>query len=38
MTRLRVVTFVDQFPELSETFITAELQELRRQGHEVRVE
>lgn len=35
---LAVSVFVDQFPELSETFISGELQELRRQGHAVRVE
>lgn len=38
MKQLRLAAIVDQFPELSETFIAAELQELRRLGHCVRVE
>ena len=33
-----VTLVVDQFPELSETFIAAEAAALRAQGHEVRVE
>lgn len=36
--QLRIGVLVDQFPELSETFIAAELHELRRAGHHVRVE
>jgi glycosyltransferase involved in cell wall biosynthesis len=36
--RLTLTVFVDQFPELSETFITSEVQALRAQGHAVRVE
>lgn len=35
---MRIALLVDQFPELSETFIAAEAHELRRLGHEVRVE
>jgi len=35
---LRVVLMVDQFPELSETFIAAEARELAALGHAVRVE
>jgi len=35
---LRIGVLVDQFPELSETFIAAEVHELQRQGHIVRVE
>jgi glycosyltransferase involved in cell wall biosynthesis len=35
---LRIGILVDQFPELSETFIAAELHELERQGHHVHVE
>jgi glycosyltransferase involved in cell wall biosynthesis len=35
---LRIGMLVDQFPELSETFIAAEAQELVRQGHSVHVE
>jgi glycosyltransferase involved in cell wall biosynthesis len=35
---LRFGVFVDQFPELSETFIASELHELRRLGHAVHVE
>src|SRR4051795_4899234 len=35
---LRIAVFVDQFPELSETFIAAELQMLRTLGHHVTVE
>jgi glycosyltransferase involved in cell wall biosynthesis len=35
---LRITELADQFPELSETFIAAEMQELRRQGHDVHVE
>lgn len=36
--RLRIGLFVDQFPELSETFISGELRELERLGHVVHVE
>ncbi|HXD56864.1 MAG TPA: glycosyltransferase [Thermoleophilaceae bacterium] len=36
--RLRIGLFVDQFPELSETFISGELLELERLGHAVHVE
>ena len=35
---LSLVVFVDQFPELTETFISNEVHELRRQGHDVAVE
>jgi len=35
---LRIGLFVDQFPELSETFISGELGELERLGHAVHVE
>jgi glycosyltransferase involved in cell wall biosynthesis len=35
---LRIAVFVDQFPELSETFIAAEARELLRLGHSVHVE
>jgi colanic acid/amylovoran biosynthesis glycosyltransferase len=35
---MRLSVLVDQFPELSETFIASELHELRRQGHEPAVE
>jgi glycosyltransferase involved in cell wall biosynthesis len=35
---LRIVVATDRFPELSETFISAEIEALRRLGHEVRVE
>jgi colanic acid/amylovoran biosynthesis glycosyltransferase len=35
---LRIVVATDRFPELSETFITAEIEALRALGHEVRVE
>jgi colanic acid/amylovoran biosynthesis glycosyltransferase len=35
---LSVAVFVDQFPELTETFISGEVRELRRQGHDVVVE
>jgi colanic acid/amylovoran biosynthesis glycosyltransferase len=35
---LRIGLFVDQFPELSETFISGELCELERLGHSVHVE
>ncbi|MCW2989567.1 MAG: hypothetical protein JWM73_161, partial [Solirubrobacterales bacterium] len=35
---LSLVVFVDRFPELTETFVSGELQELRRQGHAVAVE
>jgi len=35
---MNCVVFLDRFPELSETFITGELQALRTQGHAVRVE
>jgi glycosyltransferase involved in cell wall biosynthesis len=35
---LRLTVLVDQFPELSETFIASELHELQRLGHEVQVE
>jgi glycosyltransferase involved in cell wall biosynthesis len=38
VTSLRVAAFVDQFPELSETFISSELQALRASGHAVTVE
>jgi glycosyltransferase involved in cell wall biosynthesis len=36
--RLRIALLVDQFPELSETFIAAEARELERLGHRVHVE
>jgi len=36
--QLRIGLFVDQFPELSETFISGELRELERLGHAVHVE
>src|SRR5207248_1466637 len=35
---LRLTEFVDRFPELSETFVTSEIQALRRLGHDVHVE
>jgi colanic acid/amylovoran biosynthesis glycosyltransferase len=35
---MRIALLVDQFPELSETFIAAEAHELCRLGHDVRVE
>jgi len=35
---LSVAVFADQFPELTETFISGEVRELRRQGHDVVVE
>jgi hypothetical protein len=35
---MRIGVLVDQFPELSETFIAAELHALRSLGHELRVE
>lgn len=35
---MRVLFVLDQWPELSETFVVNELQALRRQGHEVRVQ
>lgn len=35
---LAIALVVDQFPELSETFISGEAQELRRAGHRVHVE
>lgn len=35
---IKFAVFVDQFPELSETFIASELHELRRLGMEVHVE
>lgn len=35
---MRIGVLVDQFPELSETFIAAELHALRELGHDVRVE
>jgi colanic acid/amylovoran biosynthesis glycosyltransferase len=35
---LRIAVLVDQFPELSETFVLSEARELLRQGHAVRVE
>ena len=35
---MRIVFVLDQWPELSETFVVNELQALRRLGHEVRVE
>jgi glycosyltransferase involved in cell wall biosynthesis len=38
MSGLRITVVVDQFAELSETFITSELQALRAQGHDARVE
>jgi colanic acid/amylovoran biosynthesis glycosyltransferase len=38
MTGVRITVVVDHFPELSETFITNEVQQLRKQGHAVRVE
>jgi glycosyltransferase involved in cell wall biosynthesis len=34
----RVLVATDRFPELSETFVTAEIDALRELGHEVRVE
>ncbi|MDX6718041.1 MAG: hypothetical protein QOJ63_295 [Solirubrobacteraceae bacterium] len=34
---MRLLFVLDQWPELSETFVVNELQALRRQGHEVRV-
>ena len=35
---MRLLFVLDQWPELSETFVVNELQALRRLGHEVRVE
>jgi colanic acid/amylovoran biosynthesis glycosyltransferase len=35
---LRIVVATDRFPELSETFVAAEIDALRALGHEVRVE
>ena len=35
---MRIVVATDRFPELSETFITAEIEALRALGHDVRVE
>ena len=35
---LRIAVMVDRFPVLSETFVTSEIRELRRLGHDVRVE
>lgn len=35
---LRLVVYLDRFPELSETFVAGELAALRAQGHAVRVE
>jgi glycosyltransferase involved in cell wall biosynthesis len=35
---VRVAYLLDQFPELTETFISGEIAELRRQGHAVHVE
>lgn len=35
---LAVAVFVDRFPELTETFVSGEVAELRRQGHDVVVE
>jgi colanic acid/amylovoran biosynthesis glycosyltransferase len=35
---VRLSVYLDRFPELSETFVTGELQALRAQGHDVRVE
>ncbi|MDP2711425.1 MAG: glycosyltransferase [Solirubrobacteraceae bacterium] len=35
---MRLLLVVDQWPELSETFVVNELQALRRLGHEVRVQ
>jgi colanic acid/amylovoran biosynthesis glycosyltransferase len=35
---VRLAVYVDRFPELTETFVTGELQALRAQGHDVRVE
>jgi colanic acid/amylovoran biosynthesis glycosyltransferase len=37
-TALRIVFVLDQWPELSETFVVNELQALRRMGHSVRVQ
>jgi colanic acid/amylovoran biosynthesis glycosyltransferase len=37
-TALRIVFVLDQWPELSETFVVNELQALRRIGHRVRVQ
>jgi colanic acid/amylovoran biosynthesis glycosyltransferase len=35
---MRIALLVDQFPELTETFVSGEARELVRQGHEVHVE
>jgi glycosyltransferase involved in cell wall biosynthesis len=35
---LRILVATDRFPELSETFVTAEIEALRALGHDVRVE
>jgi glycosyltransferase involved in cell wall biosynthesis len=35
---LRIAVMIDEFPRLSETFVTSEIKELRRLGHQVRVE
>jgi len=35
---MRLLFVLDQWPELSETFVVNELEALRRQGHEVRVQ
>ncbi|MDX6665813.1 MAG: hypothetical protein QOG68_2019, partial [Solirubrobacteraceae bacterium] len=35
---ISVAVFVDQFPELTQTFVSGELHELQRQGHAVAVE
>lgn len=36
--QLRLAVMADEFPALSETFVTTEIGELRRAGHDVRVE
>ena len=38
MRRMRLLFVLDQWPELSETFVVNELGALRRQGHVVRVQ
>jgi len=38
MRRMRLLFVLDQWPELSETFVVNELEALRRQGHVVRVQ
>src|SRR5204862_1133155 len=35
---MKLLFVLDQWPELSETFVVNELEALRRQGHEVRVQ